>query len=103
MSCSRLAIAPGATEPILCPLSGNHISPSFSNRLVISRHKNAKRLLCCEIDPRFRELGEEMVCRAFLIQSLLKQLRLRFVAELPRVGSSGAGTGHLVVLDVLRR
>jgi hypothetical protein len=33
-----------------------------------------------DIDPRFRQLSEEMVCRAFLVEGLLKQLRLRFIA-----------------------
>ena len=28
-------------------------------------------LLCFELDPRFGQLGEEMVCRTFFVQSLL--------------------------------
>jgi hypothetical protein len=33
-------------------------------------------LLCFEIDPRFGQVGQKMVCLAFFIESALEQLGL---------------------------
>lgn len=55
---------------------------------------------CGHVDG-FREFGQGLVRVAFLIQRLLKHLRVIVMAQQLRPGSNRAVAGHLAVLDVL--